>query len=101
MEKHDSNTIGEKPVPGAPGFIATDDGVVVADQNQLHKNLKGRHMQMIAMYVLSARERDTRHSVENRADLFSVVVVPLALVSSSAQAVLSNLVAQVPSCLAS
>jgi amino acid transporter len=30
--------------------VAGDDvGMVEADQNQLHRNLKGRHMQMIAM----------------------------------------------------
>jgi amino acid transporter len=29
-----------------------DVAIVEADQNQLHRNLKGRHMQMIAMYVV-------------------------------------------------
>lgn len=28
-----------------------DQAIVVADQNKLHRNLKGRHMQMIAMQV--------------------------------------------------
>ena len=29
---------------------AADRAMVQADQNKLHRNLKGRHMQMIAMY---------------------------------------------------
>ena len=28
---------------------ATDVAIVTADQNKLHRNLRGRHMQMIAM----------------------------------------------------
>lgn len=29
-----------------------DVAIVQSDQNELHRNLKGRHMQMIAMYVM-------------------------------------------------
>ena len=37
--------------------VAEDDITMVeADQNKLHRNLKGRHMQMIAMYVRIASE---------------------------------------------
>lgn len=30
---------------------AEDQAIIVADQNKLHRDLKGRHMQMIAMCV--------------------------------------------------
>lgn len=33
---------------------ANDVAIVEADQSKLHRRLKGRHMQMIAMYVFSA-----------------------------------------------
>lgn len=36
-------------------FSVTDEdvGIVQADQGKLHRNLKGRHMQMISMSVVS------------------------------------------------
>jgi len=33
------------------GDHGMDHDIVVGDQNVLHRELKGRHMQMIAMYV--------------------------------------------------
>jgi amino acid transporter len=66
--KNENNGLGEKPpVSDAPGYEQgtladhargrqfsidpEDRALVAADQNKLHRNLKARHMQMIAMYV--------------------------------------------------
>lgn len=48
------------------GRLSEDDGIVdnlaVGQQNELHRSLKGRHMQMIAMLVslLSFDSQDTK-----------------------------------------
>lgn len=59
--KHDSNSLGEKDghnvpkyesgVLGQPTRDPEDHSVVIAGENVLHRDLKGRHMQMIAMWV--------------------------------------------------
>jgi amino acid permease len=48
--KHDG--LAEKHATDAPGYEGSDpenNGIQVAKVNALHKDLKGRHMQMIAM----------------------------------------------------
>jgi hypothetical protein len=65
----------------------------IAGENELHKSLKGRHMQMIAMYVRAQlTQRPFATSTNN-----ATVVVQSVQVSSSVPAVLSRLVAQPPS----
>lgn len=51
-DKEEVKPFGEK--HAQPGIVGNhvdleDRDVVVGDQNQLHRELKGRHMQMIAM----------------------------------------------------
>lgn len=50
-----TNDVDGKPAYGHPS--SDDDAgahdIVVGEQNELHRNLKGRHMQMIAMSVSS------------------------------------------------
>lgn len=46
------NAYGEKQVPlGTPTYDPETHDHVATGQNQLHRRLKGRHMQMIAMSV--------------------------------------------------
>lgn len=55
--KHENGDLSEKHAGGAPGYDQTHDGhfgsdpenMVVVSENVLHKDLQGRHMQMIAM----------------------------------------------------
>ena len=47
-EKH-ANDIAKRAPNGKFGGDPENHAVVVADQNALHRELKGRHMQMIAM----------------------------------------------------
>jgi amino acid transporter len=63
--KNEANAPGEKPADDVPAYKPgslsdhargrqfsidpEDRAIVAADQNMLHRNLKGRHMQMIAM----------------------------------------------------
>lgn len=55
--KPENGDLGEKHPHAAPGYDPTHDGhfgsdpenTVVVSENALHKDLKGRHMQMIAM----------------------------------------------------
>ena len=47
-EKHAKN---EPPTLGEGGFSSDPENLVGANQNLLHQDLKGRHMQMIAMQV--------------------------------------------------
>ena len=57
--KLDNGDVAEKQPNAAPGYEPTSDGhfgsdpenMVVAKENNLHQDLKGRHMQMIAMQV--------------------------------------------------
>jgi amino acid transporter len=65
--QHESANLDEKHANAAPAYEPAtlgehtrgrplssdpeDAAIVVADQNQLHRDLKGRHMQMIAMQV--------------------------------------------------
>ena len=66
---HDTADLGEKTAHSAPAYDAPhhtlgehakgrqfsvdpeDTALVQSDQNALHRDLKGRHMQMIAMFV--------------------------------------------------
>jgi amino acid permease len=41
----------EVPGPNEKGWVEPEQGVIVTHENQLHRKLKGRHMQMIAVYV--------------------------------------------------
>lgn len=66
--KNESNALGEKQANDVPAYERAslsahvrgrqfsvdpeDRALVITDQNKLHRDLKGRHMQMIAMYVL-------------------------------------------------
>ncbi|KIV85473.1 hypothetical protein PV11_01165 [Exophiala sideris] len=49
--KHESNALGEKRIHDDAGYGDPEGGETVAtgQQNVLHRNLKGRHMQMIAI----------------------------------------------------
>ncbi|KAK4945203.1 hypothetical protein LTR10_015629 [Elasticomyces elasticus] len=49
--KHESNALGEKRIHDDAGYGDPEGGETVAtgQQNTLHRNLKGRHMQMIAI----------------------------------------------------
>lgn len=48
--KNESNAFGEKHVNDIPAYGDLEEsGVVATSQNILHRELKGRHMQMIAM----------------------------------------------------
>lgn len=56
--KPDNGDLAEKHANGTPDYDPTRDGhssdpenLVVARENVLHQDLKGRHMQMIAMQV--------------------------------------------------
>ena len=57
--KPENGDLAEKHANAAPGYEPTRDGnsssdpenMVVASENLLHQDLKGRHMQMIAMQV--------------------------------------------------
>jgi len=50
--KNETNVPGQKHTNDVPAYEAATFGerdMVAADQNTLHRDLKGRHMQMIAM----------------------------------------------------
>lgn len=57
--KPENGDLAEKHANAAPGYEPTGDGhitsdpedMVVISENRLHQDLKGRHMQMIAMQV--------------------------------------------------
>ena len=57
--KPENNDLAEKHADAALGYEPTSDersssdpeNLVVANENMLHRDLKGRHMQMIAMQV--------------------------------------------------
>jgi amino acid permease len=57
--KPENGDLAEKHANAVPGYEPTRDGhfssdpenMVVANENMLHQDLKGRHMQMIAMQV--------------------------------------------------
>jgi len=57
LENEKSGALSEKHAIGAPGYSPNGDhssdpeSVVVTGDNALHKELRGRHMQMIAMQV--------------------------------------------------
>ena len=73
----------DSPGDDATGRRPSHDGegnVVIAGQNELRRDLKGRHMQMIAMSV-SLNIPLRNHFALLRLTRFTVVV-PLALVSS-------------------
>lgn len=48
-EKHANGELGEKHVHTAPGY--DPENIIAVSENKLHQDLKGRHMQMIAMQV--------------------------------------------------
>ena len=71
---------------------ANDAAIVTADQNKLHRNLHGRHMQMIAMYVLPASTRCLLSSLDE-ASLIAPFCAFLIKIGTMAKADLNTVVA--------
>lgn len=87
---HDSD---HSPVGDTPGRHFS---VTSINQNELHRSLKGRHMQMIAMCVAKPPPSSSIPNADDR-----VAAAPSVPVSSSAPGVLSSMAGRRPSSSAS